>query len=299
MLKNYRLLALFLLLLALPLSAIAQGSVINLIEQPDAQYTFDPDATLLEIVFPRIFSSDCAIIRFGEETMLVDSSTESEDMHERIRMAIELMGIDHFDIAYNSHPHRDHIMGFPIINEYAPFGKFLITFPADYDWRMRKIVGQMEDSGVPVEVVGDGDRLSLGSNGEVSIEIFQRSVNKSWPLNDRSAMLRITYGDRIFLMPGDNESRSQKYFAETLPAEILKADILKYPHHGHAPMMIEFREAVAPELTIATGAANIMKETRKHLEQIGMPYLIAYQGTTRMRTDGRIWVVDYIEQPAE
>ncbi|MBP3655349.1 MAG: MBL fold metallo-hydrolase [Clostridia bacterium] len=299
MLKRLFIAAIAMLLLLVPALSLCEapdaGCVINLIENPDAQYAFDPDAQLLEIIFPRIFSSDCSFIRFGEETMLIDSSTESEEMHARIREAIELVGIDHFDIAYNSHPHRDHIMGFPIIHEYAPFKKFLITFPADFDWRMRKIVRIMEDDGVPVEQIGDGDHLSLGANGEVSIRMIQRNVNPSWPVNDRSAMLFITYGDRTFLMSGDNESRSQKYFAETLPEGSLKADILKYPHHGHAPMMVEFRAAVDPQLCITTGAANVMKDMKKHFEEIGMPYLIAYQGITRMRTDGKIWVVDRLQ----
>lgn len=302
MIKHIRIFAILLILLILPCLCAAENTsspVINLIDNPEAEYAFAPDSVILEIVFPRVFSSDCIILRFGEETMLVDASTESPDMQERIRTAISLMEIDHFDVAYNSHPHRDHIMGFPIIHEYAPLKKFVVTFPQDFDWRMREIVKFMNDNGIPVENVGNGDHMSMGAAGEVSIEVIQRNVNKLWPVNDRSAMLHITYGERTILLTDDNENRSQHYFTENPPHVPLKADILKYPHHGSAIMMREFKAAVDPYLCFMNGAANALKETRKYLEQQQLPYLVGYDGITRMRTDGKIWVVDYIDEPAE
>ena len=290
-------LLLLLLLFLIPASAEETSCVINLIDNPDAEYSFKEGAEILEIIFPRVYSSDCAFVRFGGETMLIDASTESDEMHQRIRAAIEMTGIEHFDIAFNTHPHRDHIMGFPVIHEYAPLKKFLITFPADYDWRMRRITGYMNDHDVPVEVVGNGHSFSLGESGEVSVKVIQYSEIKSWPLNDQSAMLHFTYGNRAFLLAGDNENRAQEYFSENLPAFSLKADILKYPHHGSAPMMIEFKDAVNPELMFMNCAANTYKGMKKYLdEELCIPYLIGYKGITRMRTDGEIWVVDMLEK---
>ena len=62
---------------------------------------------------PRVISSDCAILRFDGQVMMIDSSTHSEKMNNRIRTACQTIGVDHIDIAYNSHPHNDHIDGFP------------------------------------------------------------------------------------------------------------------------------------------------------------------------------------------
>jgi len=272
-----------------------ENIIVNLLETPDAHFEFDADQPILEIVFPRVFSSDCTIIRFGEKNMLVDASTDSPDMHERIKRAIELVGIDHFDIAYNSHPHRDHILGFPIIFEYAPFDKFYVTFPDDADFNQKKIMKFMRDHDVPTQMLGNGDTVELGNQDSLAISIIQRRDNEYWSLNDRSAMLHITYGKRTILLCGDNESRSQKYFSENPPHVSLKADIMKYPHHGHAPLSKEFKAAVDPEFCILTGSVGALDETTAYLKKQELPYLIAYQGITRMRTDGNIWVIDYLE----
>lgn len=55
--------------------------------------------------------------------MMIDSSTHSEKMNNRIQTACQTIGVDHIDVAYNSHPHNDHIDGFPDINEQMPIGK--------------------------------------------------------------------------------------------------------------------------------------------------------------------------------
>lgn len=289
------LLCLVVLSLLSAVSLADSGSIVNLIENPDAEYALDESVPILEVVFPRVYSSDCTIIRFGDETLLVDASTDSPTMHERIRAAIEAMGIDHFDIAYNSHPHRDHILGFPIIHDYAPLEKFFVTFPEDSDVNLKKIMRIMKEKEVPIELLGHGDRLQLGEESSLVIDIIQRRDNEYWSLNDRSAMLHITYGDRTMLLTGDNGARSQLYFCENLPSSSLKADIMKYPHHGLSALSREFKEAVSPELCILTGAVNTSDESKKYLTKQQIPYLIAYQGITRMRTDGNIWVIDYLE----
>lgn len=52
-----------LVLCVLPCLALADGSVVNLIAQPDVPYAFEEGAKILEVVFSRVYSSDCAIIR--------------------------------------------------------------------------------------------------------------------------------------------------------------------------------------------------------------------------------------------
>lgn len=154
------------LLLLLPLlSAAAQDSaVINLVKNPNADYAFEEGVPLLEIVFPRVFSSDCTIIRFGDQVMMVDASTKNTRMRNRIYTACDTIGVDHIDIAYNSHPHDDHIDGFQYVHEYAPISKFLITFPEDFNARMKEAIKFMKANDIPIESVGNGDVITLGEN---------------------------------------------------------------------------------------------------------------------------------------
>ncbi|MBQ8554364.1 MAG: MBL fold metallo-hydrolase [Clostridia bacterium] len=290
-----RLLALFLLLCLLPLAGLAEDSyVINRTDNLTEEYVFEEDTPILEIVFPRVYSSDCAIIRFGDETMMIDASTKNKTMRARIQSAMDSMGVDHIDVAYNSHPHDDHIDGFQFVHEYAPLGKLFIAFPEDYDARMKEAVKYCNANGIPIEHVEDGDVLTMGENDEVTMTVIQRWGTSSWDANDQSAMLLIRYGERTILFTGDVENRAETDYAANPPACGLDADILKYPHHGQQPLQDGFLEAISPELAFMNGAADVMNGGKKYLDKHGVPYLLGYKGLTRMRTDGQVWVVDYM-----
>lgn len=290
-----RILALILALCCLlPLCGAAEDVVLNRTDNLTEEYVFEGDTPILEIVFPRVYSSDCAIIRFGDEIMMIDASTKNKTMRARIRTAVEAMGVDHIDVAFNSHPHDDHIDGFQFVDEYAPISKLLIAFPEDFDGRMKEAVKYCNDNGIPIEHVEDGDVLTMGPNGEVTMTVIQRWGTQSWDANDQSAMLLIRYGERTILFTGDVENRAQKDYGTNPPACGLDADILKQPHHGQQPLQDVFFEAITPELVFMNGAADVMNGGKKYFDKKKVPYILGYKGLTRMRTDGSIWVVDYI-----
>lgn len=289
-----RLVILLLLLVCLLPGALAEDVVIDRTGNLTEEYVFPEGAPVLEIVFPRVYSSDCAILRFGGETMMIDASTKSKAMVSRIRTAMDAMGVTHIDTAYNSHPHDDHIDGFQFVHEYAPLGRLLIAFPEDYDPRMKAAVKFCGENSIPVEHVQDGDVLTLGENGEVTMTVIQRWGTKAWDTNDQSAMLLIRFGERTILFAGDVENRAQRDYGENPPECGLDADILKQPHHGQQPLQDVFLEAVTPELVFMNGAADVMNGGKKYFDKHKVPYILGYKGLTRMRTDGKVWVVDYI-----
>ena len=289
-----RLLCLLLILLLLPAAVLAEGAVIDRTGNLSEEYVFPEGTPVLEIVFPRVYSSDCAIFRFGGETMMIDASTKNKTMRTRIRTAMAAMGVDHIDTAFNSHPHDDHIDGFQFVHEYAPIGKLLIAFPEDYDVRMKEAVKFCGDNGIPVARVQDGDVLTMGENGEVTMTVIQRWGTKAWDTNDQSAMLLIRFGERTILFTGDVENRAQRDYGENPPDCGLKADILKQPHHGQQPLQDVFLEQVQPEIVFMNGAADVMNGAKKYFDKRDVPYILGYKGLTRMRTDGQVWVIDYI-----
>ena len=287
--------AALLLLLCLPCLAHAEGSVVNLITDPDAAYEFKEGATLLEVVFPRVHSSDCAVIRFGDEVMMIDASHAGEGMQKRIKSALEAMNVTHIDTAFNSHPHNDHIDGFQVVYTHTPFDRLVLTFPEDYDKHISAAVSFAHEHGVKVEHVSDGDVLPMGPSGEVTMQVIQRD-GKQWTDNDRSAMLLITYGERSILFTGDIENRAQADYAANPPACGLDADILKYPHHGLARINTDLLAAISPELSLINGGKDSGANGREFMTKKRYPFLVGYKGLTRMRTDGVIWVVDYLDE---
>ena len=284
------------LLLLLPAMVLAEGAVYNRTGNLTEEYVFPEGTPVLEIVFPRVYSSDCAILRFGDEVIMIDASTKNKTMRARIRTAMDAMGVDHIDTAFNSHPHDDHIDGFQFIHEYAPIGQMYIAFPEDYDPRMKEAVKFCNDHGIPVLHVQDGDVLTMGENGEVTLTVIQRWGTKAWDTNDQSAMLLVRYGERTILFTGDVENRAQRDYGENPPACGLKADILKQPHHGQQPLQDAFLEQIQPEIVFMNGAADVMNGAKKYLTRHDVPFILGYKGLTRMRTDGSIWVIDYLHE---
>ena len=290
-----RLIALLMLLCLLPIAAPAEETqvVYNRTKTLTEEYVFPEGTPVLEIFFPRVFSSDCAIIRFGEETMMIDASTLNKRMQNRIQTALWSVGIDHIDVAFNSHPHDDHIDGFVPVDAHTPIGRMILTFPEDFDSHMKTVVKYCREQDIPIVHVGDGDVLTMGPNAEVTMRVIQRNDTGKWKANDRSAMLLIQYGERTILFAGDVENRAQKSYYTTVPEGGIKADILKYPHHGQVKLDDRFLEQIDPEFVFMNGASGVMEGAKKYLNKHKIPYIIGYDGLTRMRTDGSIWVVDY------
>lgn len=139
--------------------------------------------------------------------------------------------------------------------------------------------------------------LAFGVMGVFVVKMTVIQNRKSsWGVNDQSAMLMVQYGDRRMLLAGDNENRSQQYFAANPPEIGLNADIFKYPHHGQVRLRDDFLEAINPQLIFINGAANVIKGSVNYCDKKHISYLLGYKGLTRMRTDGNIWVIDYLKE---
>ena len=227
--------------------------------------------------------------------------------HRRRRLACIVQRVVDAALHARRHldPHRRELIdalaqvpvdgGFQFVNEYAPISKFLITFPEDFNARMKSAVKFMKANNIPIEQIANGDTFTLGEDGGVKMTVIQYHKS-SWGVNDQSAMLMVQYGDRRMLFAGDNENRSQQYFAANPPEIGLNADIFKYPHHGQVRLRDDFLEAINPQLIFINGAANVIKGSVNYCDKKHISYLLGYKGLTRMRTDGNIWVIDYLKE---
>ena len=76
-----------------------------------------------------------------------------------------------------------------------------------------------------------------------------------------------------------------------LTAEELKADVIKYPHHGITPCNSEFLEVVDPIFGIVTNRSKDVSRTVHQLEGRGIPGMYSGDGTVYLVTDGTDWYV--------
>lgn len=291
-----RMLATFVLLCLLPVFALAQQAsvVVDLVNNPQAEWAFEEGAQILEVFFPPVRGADCCILRLGEQTMMIDAATPGQ--HARVAAALAYAGIDHIHTGFNTHPHDDHIGGFDVLYQAASMDELIITFPEDFNNNMKRTMRAMQEQNIPVKSAGDGDLLPFG---DVRLEVIQRNI--SWfTENDCSAVIRLDYGDRSLLLTADVDRDCQNNLLETVP-EKLDVNIFKYPHHGVRPAGWNFIKHMSPEMTIITNNRfnQNVKVARKDAEKRGITPLCTSEGMVRLRTDGHIWVVDQIELNVE
>ena len=85
----------------------------------------------------------------------------------------------------------------------------------------------------------------------------------------------------------------QKRLVESVPAELLDVDILKYPHHGIQALNAEFREAVSPLFAVITNQDyERMANTKQRLRQNEIPFAFTLKGPVAVCTDGTTWLVE-------
>ena len=286
-----KLAALFLALMLLLSTAVAEGCIVNLIDDPDAEFAFEEGKDIFSVVYPNIHGSDAAILMYQDEVWMIDCSTDDQAPH-LVVPALEDLGITHIDVAFNSHPHDDHITGFEFIDKQASIGTLMVAFPEDYNYIIKRTVYRLKNKGTAVAYTADGETLTMGDGG-VTMDVVQR-FGGGFTDNDKSALLMIRYGQRSLFTVGDIENRGQQALLDNPPACGVKADILKYPHHGHAPMNRELFQQIDPQLVLITAHQFPADDGFDFIQQMGVPGLSTWYGIIRFRTDGNIWVVDML-----
>ena len=280
---------LMLLMLLTPLCAPAEERVIiDKITDPDNDFTFPADATLLEIYFPKIYDSAAALIRYGEYTMLFDCAGEC---WEQVPELLAYAGVTELTYACNSHPHTDHTYGFQHVLKDYPAGEVLRFFNDDPNYSniaAIRVFDQLREMGYDIRQLRPGDHIPFG---DVNITIMQAD-NLDYSGNNLSAMLMVELGERRFLFASDVQRDGQLWHLDH--GADLKADILQYPHHGYNRMQYNFLMAVRPELAIITSLPG-SAEGATYLRDMNVPYLYTYQGIVKMTTDGSVWVVERIK----
>ncbi len=287
-----KLVALFLALMLVFSCALAEEScIVNLIDNPEAEYAFEEGKDIFSIVYPNVTGSDAAILQYQDEVWMIDCSTDDQSP-KFVVPALEDLGITHIDVAFNSHPHDDHITGFEFLDKQATIGKLIVAFDRNYNYHIQRTFYRLEKKNVTFEYTKDGDVFTMGDGG-VKMTVIQRTGG-GFTDNDKSAMLYIQYGDRTLFSTGDIENRGQKGLLNNLPECGIKADVLKYPHHGHAPINQELFDLIDPEIVLISAHESVADDGFAFIQRNGVPGLSTWYGIIRFRTDGNIWVVDML-----
>ena len=152
-----------------------------------------------------------------------------------------------------THPHADHIGGLPSVLESYRVGKFYHNGKESSSAIFARLFEALEDQGVPVEIIGEGDAIAFSPRSTLTILWPREGEAERLNMNDGSVVARFDWEEGSVLFTGDIETGGQRELLGTLSGEALKADILKVPHHGAASSFDEgFFEAVAPEFAVVS-----------------------------------------------
>jgi beta-lactamase superfamily II metal-dependent hydrolase len=114
--------------------------------------------------------------------------------------------------------------------------------------------------------------------------------------NDASYVLKLEYGGRSLILPGDAEAVAWQALLDTVGPAALDCDILKAAHHGRESGYHEDAvEAMSPEIVICSVGKKPDTDASDEYAAAGARVLSTrYHGTLHVRLweDGEVWIED-------
>jgi competence protein ComEC len=200
-------------------------------------------------------------------------------------------GLDRVDYLLATHAHADHLDGLnDVARNFRVRAAIVARAPAS-DSQFTQFAMTAQKYNVPVRLVGRGDVLRFGT---IEAEVLwpPRTENLNAPSgNDDSLVLRLRFGNRIFLLTGDIEKDAET--ALTNGQDDFRCDVLKVAHHGSKTSSTEaFAEKTKPAYAIISVGLNSVfghphKEVLERWQASGAQILTTGQnGTITVSTDG-------------
>ena len=195
--------------------------------------------------------------------------------------ALRRRGVRFLDAVVVSHPHADHTEGLPAVLGGLDVGALLVGPRAPQELEgvaasAAAAEGMSLQRGVAVHRVAAGQRFRLGA---AHVEVLSPPADGSLGRepNDNSLVLRVVTADGSILLTGDAEEAAQRRMLAR--PDLLRADVLKVPHHGGNTNADGFLDAVAATTAvIGVGARNTFNHPH--------PAVLAdLEGVTILRTD--------------
>ncbi len=191
----------------------------------------------------------------GRRKMLIDAGGFPEgrfDVGESVVSPfLWRKGIRKLDRLVSTHAHPDHLGGLPAIARNFRVGEvWEAERPADS--KAYAALDAALGGKVPRRTVGRGFVLR---DKDAVIEVLNPAPGAepgaASEENDRSIVLRLTYGGASFLFAGDIGREAEAAILRAVPD--VRARVLKVPHHGSdTSSSAEFLSAVAPEYAVIT-----------------------------------------------
>jgi competence protein ComEC len=238
----------------------------------------------LEVTFLYVGHGDAALLRLPDgSAVLIDAGGSpggGPDPGARdVVPILRDLGVRRVALAFASHPHPDHVLGFAAVADAMEIERALSNGELG-EREAREVLLRLAPECFP-----PGGAIELAG---VRFEALGGTRDGLLP-NDASLVLRVTYGATSFLFPGDLEPEGE---AAAVARGGLTSDAVKIPHHGSRRSSTEgFVAAVRPRIAVVSSSAD-GRHGFPHAEALarwraaGAEVLRTDAGAVRLLSDG-------------
>jgi competence protein ComEC len=225
--------------------------------------------------------------KFEGYSIVIDGGPYSADASNPFLPYIQSQGHRGADIEalFISHPHTDHFYGAQSISKNFRINHYYDPgYPSDlpaYLSFLNAIKGTGSHPGRAQQIhIGEKNFGQIDWGSELKVEVLytwrgnadNTLGSGNTEINNSSIVLRVQYGDHVFLFMGDAEGKDrddnpatakfvEKILLETVPHK-LKATVLKIAHHGsETSSTLPFIQAVDPDIVVAQSGRKSFRGT--------------------------------------
>ncbi len=183
-------------------------------------------------------SGDATILISPEGKVMLLDSGHPESASQVIE-ALNALQVESIDIFVASHPHIDHIGGFPLVAATFPI-KQVYRSSLEYGTNVNQAaLRAMEQFALPVTIVKEGDSFMFGDS--IKVDIYNPPLEITYPknypdnstqfINNQSLAMKFTYGSSTAWFSGDLYMAQERTLISKY-GELLQSDVAKANHHG-------------------------------------------------------------------
>lgn len=255
----------------------------------------------LEVTALDVGQGDALFIVFPEgQTMLVDAGEGPRLNQYRQPVGLDLgesvvstylwsRRFQTLDYVVATHAHWDHVGGMSSVLGNFRVGEVWLGPGGENDIR-RELRQRVAERSIPIRHLAAGSVMEIGS---VAVQVLWPAADwvSTQNENNDSLVLRLGFGNRHVLLPGDAEATVERRLLRE--GALLRSDVLKVSHHGsNDSTSSPFLETLRPDFAVFSVGAygqygHPRPETLQRLRRAGVrTYRTDRDGATTFLTDG-------------
>lgn len=180
----------------------------------------------LQIHFIDVGQGDCTLIKYNNETMLIDAG--NNEYGDLVVDYLKKQNINYLNYIVGTHGDADHIGGLDVVINNFDFDKIYYPKQVKTTKTFTDFAKAIKNKNKQIDTPIIGDNIFLGE--DVKITILSPEQKEYEDSNNYSIVLRLEYHNNSFLFMGDAELDIENYLLKN--NSNIKCDLIKVGHHG-------------------------------------------------------------------